>query len=208
MPDEEIKVAVSTSQDQYWLNDPSDIYQDIFHVLSEKVNVTKVVYTLLRRSLEQDQNYTYIDLIEDFENENNNELFEQDLLNCGKFVVDQILSFEQAAEKGEVTILDNNAFEELAKYSNADGSLDGFIKSKSRKNRIDRARKRGVNRSSPVDYYYSSSSDDEKSGTGQERRPKKATLEGTRATTTPLVAHFFESVFGSQMAEQRTAPKG
>ena len=33
----------------------------------------------------------------------------------------------------------------------------------------------------------------------KERRPRKIPIEGSRATTTPLVAHFFESVFGTEM---------
>ena len=41
-----------------------------------------------------------------------------------------------------------------------------------------------------------------------EIRPKKGVLQASGATTTPLVAHFFESVFGTQMADLRNQPKG
>ena len=33
------------------------------------------------------------------------------------------------------------------------------------------------------------------------RIPKKVPVDASRATTTPLVAHFFESVFGTEMME-------
>ena len=39
-------------------------------------------------------------------------------------------------------------------------------------------------------------------------RPKKGVLQASGAITTPLVAHFFESVFGTQMADLRNQPKG
>ena len=122
-PEENMRVCVSTKLAQYWLGSSSDIYQDIFHVLNEKVSVTKVIYTCLHRILErnEDEDYTYDNLIEDFENENNNELFEQDLLNCGKFVVDQIRSYEEQADEDESVAIDCEAFKQLAKYSNADG---------------------------------------------------------------------------------------
>ena len=206
LPDETMKVAVSTNHGQYWLNVSSDLYQDIYHVLSEKASVTKIIYTCLRRVLdsEEDENYNYDDLIDDFQNSSKNELFEQDLLNCGKFVVERIQSFEQAAADDEETpILYNKAFKQLARNSNA----DGFSNAISRKKRKDRARKRGENRSSPIDYYYSSSSDEDSGkargkAKARDRRPKKPSLSSTRATTTPLVAHFFESIFGTEMEKK------
>jgi hypothetical protein len=74
------------------LSGPSELYRDVFAILSEKVKITKIVYTCLNRILEKEEghNYSYETLLEDFQIEAKMELFEQDLLNCGKFVVEKI----------------------------------------------------------------------------------------------------------------------
>ena len=81
-----------TDLGQYWLSGPSELYRDVFAILSEKVKITKIVYTCLNRILEKEEghNYSYETLLEDFQIEAKMELFEQDLLNCGKFVVEKI----------------------------------------------------------------------------------------------------------------------
>ena len=74
--------------------------------------------------MEKDEghNYTYENLLEDFQIEAKNELFEQDLLNNGKFVVEKIKSFEQEAAESEETILFIPAFKQFAKFVNSNGS--------------------------------------------------------------------------------------
>ena len=121
LSDESMKVAVSTNHAQYWLNNSSSLYQDIYHVLVEKVSATKIVYTCLHNALNKEENYDYDDLIDDFQTHSKTEVFEQDLLNCGKFVVDQIRSYEEQADEDESVAIDCEAFKQLAKYSNADG---------------------------------------------------------------------------------------
>ena len=146
------------------MNASSKPYNDIFHILHEKVEITKVVYTCLNRVLEKDEDhgYTYENLLEDFQIEVKH-LFEQDLVNCSKFAVEQIRSFEKEAEENEATILDIPAFKQLVKYSNVDAVTSAI----SRKNRQDRAQRRGENTFSPTDSEYldiSSSSDEEYEG--------------------------------------------
>ena len=81
-----------TELGQYWLSGPSELYQDVFAILSEKVKITKSVYKICNRVLEKDEghNYNYEILLEDLQIESNQEIFEQDLLNNGKFVVEKI----------------------------------------------------------------------------------------------------------------------
>ena len=81
-----------TELGQYWLNGPSELYRDVFAILSEKVKITKSVYKICNRVLEKEEghNYNYEILLEDLQIESKQEIFEQDLLNCGKFVVEKI----------------------------------------------------------------------------------------------------------------------
>ena len=81
-----------TELGQYWLSGPSELYRDVFAILSEKVKITKFVYSICNRVLDKEEghNYNYEILLEDLQIESKQEIFEQDLLNCGKFVVEKI----------------------------------------------------------------------------------------------------------------------
>ena len=59
------------------------MYTDVFQILNEKVKIMKIVYTCLNRVMDKDEdhNYNYENLVEDFQNEVKEELFEQDLMN-------------------------------------------------------------------------------------------------------------------------------
>ena len=98
--------------------------------------------------------------------------------------------------------MDIPAFKQLDRYVNAD--LDKTVEKKSK--RAERAERRSTRNYEP-NYFDISSSDDEE-GPGHRvfgtPRPKKAALVASGATTTPLVSHFFESVFGGQMAQRKS----
>ena len=117
---EEIKISLSTRNGIFYLNEPSQDYKDIFLILWQKCKVLKIVYSCLKNS---EGNYTYEDLVEDvtkfaLEDEFFHEFSEQDLLNCGKYVVEQIIDYEKQAEDFEETVLDILALKELAKNAN------------------------------------------------------------------------------------------
>ena len=101
--------------------------------------------------------------------------------------------------------MDIPAFKQLDRYVNAD--LDKSVEKKSK--RAQRAERRSNRTYEPVNYFDISSSSDEEAGPGHRvfgtPRPSKAKLVASGATTTPLVSHFFESVFGGQMAQKKSS---
>ena len=131
---------------------------------------------------------------------------EQSLLNYGDFIVQQIESFEKAAAADEETILESPALKKLCEVSNADSSLI-----KSRTERSQRLQKRQNRKpDTDVDYICVSSTDSEddefepsisrKNKSGLKKPPPPM---ATKASTTPLVGHLFETVFSRQMSKSK-----
>ena len=100
--------------------------------------------------------------------------------------------------------MDIPAFKQLDRYVNAD--LDKSVEKKSK--RAQRAERRSNRTTTYEPNYFDISSSDDEEGPGHRvfgtPRPKKAALVASGATTTPLVSHFFESVFGGQMAQRKS----
>ena len=149
---EEMKIGISTHNGQYWLKNAAMEYRDIYQVLQEKINLTKMVYVCLS----QVSQVTYDELIENLTNSiEHSEFSEQNLLNCGQFIVNQIVSYEKEAFPDEETILHSPALNNLAINSNA-----GFKATKTRKQRNERKERREKTKENVVimDKDYSSDS--------------------------------------------------
>ena len=78
---EQMSIGITTEHGQYYLKNASIDYGDVFNVLTEKLRVTKTVFSCLRRVLDKEdgghENYTYDELQEDIGKETNLELNEQ-----------------------------------------------------------------------------------------------------------------------------------
>ena len=118
----------------------------------------------------------------------------------------QIESFEQAAAADEKTILESPALKKLCEVSNADSSLI-----KSRTERAQRFHKRQNRKpeDDDVDYIFVSSSEDEDDDYDPSISRKNKSFKkppppmASKASTTPLVGHLFETVFSSQMSKSK-----
>jgi hypothetical protein len=146
-------------------------------VLNEKVRMLKAVYEILEDvKLNEDlDSYTYEDLLERLIAERPDLDATHLLMQHGAFIVQQILSFEEAADDGDFDLASTPIIKTMCSYSGFDP-----VKSRSGKN-----------------------ADPDWRMPAQERRPTSAgpPILMSKATTTPLVRHFFEHLFKDQLAK-------
>lgn len=172
-----VVVGITTAMAEYYLMDPAPQYLEIMNDLNEKTRLLKLVYKLLDEVRNQDNllAFDYKDLMERLAIEacfwGFPDFSEEALLKHGAFIIDQIMSFEGAADHDEVKVLDSPSVKRLCAYVNINlKALKDNQRSPTRRRKVE-----------------------------ERRQAKPTAAEPTLATTTPLVHKFFKIVFGKQM---------
>ncbi|TRY67204.1 hypothetical protein TCAL_02281 [Tigriopus californicus] len=179
---ENVVIGVSTDLADYHLQLPSSEYARIMQSLHERTILTKMVFEIADSAFETASDITYDELLVQMEadaSKHGLDFFsEEHLLNNARFIVDHIGSFEEAGQDGEdeaLRLIDSSCMAKLVRYS---GQFDRLRDKKSEIKRSRKSKKRVTTAS------------------------KKLVVKRTfsKATTTPLIRHVFESVFKHQIA--------
>jgi len=101
-------IGVESLYASYILSEPHFNYKHLFVKSSQKMLLTKIIIESMLKNPES----SYEDLVEDI-NDRNEEFSEELLLQLASFVVEQIKSFDDAAEEDEIRLYDTPAIQRL-----------------------------------------------------------------------------------------------
>nr|ALB00265.1 DNA (cytosine-5)-methyltransferase [Tigriopus japonicus] len=189
---ETITIGLTTDSGNYHLQCPSEEYMPIFRELTQKPQLTKLVFKLADEAFRSGSNMTYEELLLQLEKAAPTEgldfVSEQVLLNNATYIVNQIGSFDKAndnEEKPEVEqtfkLIDSACMLTLAEYS-----------SQAQRREDKRKELNFQNRKTPTSEWE------------RDETPTKCSdsPQGvfSKATTTPLIRHVFDSLFKNQFA--------
>ena len=193
---EKMRIGITTEMGYYHLSSSSESYATFFEIIKEKKNTINLVYLTIK----ENPDLTYEELIDVLTEKAPHfgieEFSEQVLLSIGNFIIKQISSYESEATDDERAVLYARAFRNLQLEC-----LSGKNSAQA-KQRRKRAEKR---KRTEVEDVWSSDSEDSLGGNRRKKRKRdyhrsrEPKLEASLAITTPLVSHFFGSVFGTEM---------